>query len=128
VAADSPAAAPVAASAVLAAASGPAKIAISGAGARGPGGCIQRTFKVSVRGARILHVDFTLDGRTLARVTRRDSSGLYRTTVTIGGLARKTHRIKARVAFIAGTAPRTRTLPVLFRRCALVATAPAFAG
>jgi hypothetical protein len=103
-------------------------IAVSGAGARGPGGCIQRTFRVSVRGANILRVDFSIDGRTFKRVAKRDASGLYRMTVTLRGLSRTTHKITARVAFRPGVAPRVRNLPISFRRCAQVAAAPAFTG
>jgi hypothetical protein len=114
--------------AVAGSSSGPARVAVSVAGVRGPGGCVQRPFRVSVRGAKILRVDFALDGRHLQRATRRDASGLYRATISMRGLSRTTHRITARVAFQPGAAPRVRTLPVSFRRCAQAAAAPAFTG
>ncbi len=113
---------------VLAASAGPARVVVSGAGARGPGGCVQQSFKVAVRGARILRVDFSLDGHTMRRVSKRDSSGMFRATVSLKGLSRTTHQMRARVAFLPGTAPRVRTLPIAFRRCAQAAAAPAFTG
>jgi hypothetical protein len=105
-----------------------AKVLVSGAGARGPGGCVQRAFKVSVLGANILRVDFSIDGRTLRRVIRRDASGRYRADVSMAGLTRTAHRIVARVAFRNGFAPRVRNLPVTFRRCAQIAISPSFTG
>jgi hypothetical protein len=124
-AADTPAPATVA---VAGAQTSRAKVSVSGAGARGPGGCVQRAFKVSVLGANILRVDFSIDGRTLKRVIRRDASGRYRADVSLAGLTRTSHRIVARVAFRNGFAPQVRNLPVTFRRCAQIATAPSFTG
>lgn len=119
---------PLVSAAVIAASSGPAKALLSNAGVRGPGGCVQRGFKVAVRGANIQRVDFALDGKRMARVTKRDSSGMFRATIKVGGLSRRTHRITARVAFFPGTSPRVRSLPIAFRRCARAAAAPAFTG
>jgi hypothetical protein len=89
---------------------------------------VQRGFKVAVKGANIQRVDFSLDGKRMSRVTKRDSSGMFRSTITLGGLSRTTHRITARVAFFPGSSPRVRTLPIAFRRCAQAVAAPAFAG
>jgi hypothetical protein len=119
---------PLVSAEVLAASTGPAKALVSGAGVRGPGGCVQRGFKVAVKGANIQRVDFSLDGKRMSRVTKRDSSGMFRSTITLGGLSRTTHRITARVAFFPGSSPRVRTLPIAFRRCAQAVAAPAFAG
>lgn len=119
---------PLVSAAVLAASTGPAKAVVSNAGVRGPGGCVQRAFKVAVRGANIQRVDFAIDGKRMARVSKRDSTGMFRATVTLGGLSRTTHRITARVAFFPGSSPRVRTLPIAFRRCARAAAAPAFTG
>jgi hypothetical protein len=126
VAADTPS--PQAASGVAGATTSRATVSVSGAGVRGPGGCVQRAFKVSVGGANILRVDFAIDGRALRRVTKRDASGRFRADVSLAGLSRTSHRITARVTFRPGSSPRVRTLPVSFQRCARVATAPAFTG
>jgi hypothetical protein len=126
--ADETAPAPLAASGVSGASVSRARVSVSGAGTRGPGGCVQRSFKVSVRGSGILRVDYLLDGRAMKRVTKRDSSGRYRADVSLTGLARTSHRITARVTFHSRFAPRRRNLPVTFHRCAQIATAPAFAG
>jgi hypothetical protein len=119
---------PLVSAAVVAASNGPARALVSGAGTRGPGGCVQRSFKVAVRGANIQRVDFALDGKRMARVSTRDGSGMFRATIAVGRLSRTTHRITARVAFFPGSSPRVRTLPIAFRRCARAAEAPAFTG
>src|SRR5204862_6879093 len=111
VAAETPAA-PAGSSGVAGATASRATVAVSGAGSRGPGGCVQRSFKVAVTGANILRVDFPLDGRATKRVTRRDGSGRYRADVSLKGLTRSAHRIIARVSFRAGSAPAVRSLPV----------------
>jgi hypothetical protein len=113
---------------VAAASTGPARIAVSGAGIRGPGGCVQRNFHLAVRGAKILRVDFTLDGKNLRRVNKRDASGLYRVTVNTSRVSRTSHKVNARVAFIPGVAPRVRNVSTTFNRCAKAAVAPAFTG
>ena len=113
---------------VAGASTGPARLSVSGAAARGPGGCVQRSFKAAVRGANILRVDFALDGRHMKRVVRRDSTGMFRATVSLRGISRTSHRITARVTFLPGSTPRVRILPIAFRRCAQAAAAPAFTG
>ncbi len=119
---------PLVSAAVLAASQGPAQIQVSGAAARGPGGCVATSFKVAVRGANIQRVDFSLDGKRLSRVLKRDKSGMFRTTINVSALSRRTHRVTARVAFFAGSSPRVRSLPIAFRRCAKAVAAPAFTG
>jgi hypothetical protein len=105
-----------------------AEVRVSGASTRGPGGCVRRAFNVAVAGTNIRYVDFSLDGRFLRRVTRRDTSGFYRATISLRGLARTTHRVSARVVFQAGSRPLTRTLPVGFRLCPRAVSRPAFTG
>ena len=105
-----------------------AEVHVSGASTRGPGGCVRRAFNVAVAGTNIRYVDFSLDGRFVRRVTRRDASGFYRTTISLRGLARTTHRVNARVVFRAGSRPLTRTLPVGFRVCPRAVSRPAFTG
>jgi hypothetical protein len=105
-----------------------AEVRVSGASTRGPGGCVRRAFNVAVAGTNIRYVDFSLDGRFLRRVTRRDASGFYRATISLRGLARTTHRVSARVVFRAGSRPLTRTLPVGFRLCPRAVSRPAFTG
>jgi hypothetical protein len=119
---------PLVSAEVAAASRGPARVLVSNAGARGPGGCVARTFKVAVRGANIVRVDFALDGKRMSRVTRRDASGMFRATIKLAGLAKRAHHVSARVAFFPGVLPRVRTLPIAFRVCGRAAAAPAFTG
>jgi hypothetical protein len=105
-----------------------AEVRVSGASTRGPGGCVRQAFNVAVAGTNIRYVDFSLDGRFLRRVTLRDASGFYRATISLRGLARTTHRVRARVVFRAGSRPLTRTLPVGFRLCSRAVSRPAFTG
>lgn len=104
---------------------------IVGAGARGPGNCLKRSFRVAVNGRNIERVDFSLNGRRVARVTKRDQSGLYRAKISVGDVSRdKQNKVIARVVFRPETGAKARTLPITVRRCARVVKrqSPRFTG
>ena len=94
--------------------------------------CVSRSFTAVVRGRHISRVDFRLDGRRVARVTRR-VRGAFRARIRLSRGA-STGRVTARVVFASGTNARPRTLLVPVRRCgsgsgrARVGPSPSFTG
>ena len=95
---------------------------------RGPTGCVSsRTHVLTVRGQRIARVSFYLDGRYIGTRTRPNKGAAY--TVTIRGrkLRRGSHLVTARITYLAGSNPQTRTLQLAFARCARAVT-PKFTG
>jgi hypothetical protein len=95
---------------------------------RGPTGCVSsRTHVLTVRGQRIARVSFYLDGRYIGTRTRPNKGTTY--TVTIRGrkLRRGSHLVTARITYLAGSNPQTRTLQLAFARCARAVT-PKFTG
>lgn len=91
-------------------------------------GCATQNFNVTVTGQQIRRVVFTLDGRTVRTLTKPNSAGKWVLPVRPGRLARGTHRVIARTTFTAASRTRTRTLRVVFQRCARVVSAPRFTG
>jgi uncharacterized repeat protein (TIGR01451 family) len=80
-----------------------------------PAGCIAAaTQKIYVTGANIKSVSYSLDGKHLATVTKRDTSGRYLVTVKIGSLSLRTHHLVAVVKYKTG---KTRTLQATLARC-----------
>jgi hypothetical protein len=104
------------------------RLAFVSAAARGPGRCVARPFLVSVRGANILRVDFSVNGRLLTRVTRRDRTGAFRAVVSPRGLRGGLHRVNARVVFRPAARAAARTLRMSFRRCPRPIQRPLFTG
>ncbi|MBA3329096.1 MAG: hypothetical protein H0T43_12425, partial [Solirubrobacterales bacterium] len=97
------------------------------AGLRGPRACVSRAFTAEVAGRNIARVDFLLNGRRVARVTRRDRSGAFRARMQLRrGSA--TGGVTARVVFRSATNARARTLKLAVRRCARAQQRPAFTG
>lgn len=103
-------------------------VSFASAAARGPGGCVARAFKVAVRGANIQRVDFSVNGRFLRRVTGRDATGAFRTTVSVNRLSDVLNRVTARVVFRASTGAAARTLRLPVRRCPRPVARPLFTG
>jgi hypothetical protein len=91
-------------------------------------GCATQNFNVTVTGQQIRRVVFTLDGRTVRTLTKPNSGARWVLPVRPGRLARGTHRIIARTTFTAASRTRTRSLRVVFQRCARVVSAPRFTG
>src|SRR4051795_4617746 len=95
---------------------------------RGPTGCISSaTHVLTVRGSRIARVSFYVDGRYVGTRTKPNRGTTYTVTVRGSRLARGAHRVIARVTYVPGTNPRTRTLTLAFARCAR-AVQPKFTG
>jgi hypothetical protein len=95
---------------------------------RGPTGCISsRAHVLTVRGSRIARVSFYVDGRYVGTRTRPNRGTAYTVTVRGSRLRTGSHRVVARVTYVAGTNPQTRTLTLAFARCARAVT-PKFTG
>jgi uncharacterized repeat protein (TIGR01451 family) len=97
---------------------------------RGLTGCAARTRPATftVTGKRIARVTFFLDGRKVRSVTRPDSSGRYRLTVSTRRLRPGAHRVKVRIQFTAASGTKTRTLSKSFDRCVSPKVQPKFTG
>ncbi len=81
---------------------------------------------VAVSGRGIRRVDFRLDGKLVARVTKRDRSGMYRLRVRLtrpGAV-----RVTARVVFTKASGARARTLRLSMRVCRVASVRPSFTG
>ena len=94
----------------------------------GTTGCATQNFNVTVTGQHIRRVEFSLDGRRVKTLTKPNSAGRYVLAVRPGRLKNGTHRIVARTTFTAASRTRTRSLRVVFQRCARVVSAPRFTG
>jgi uncharacterized repeat protein (TIGR01451 family) len=80
-----------------------------------PSGCVAaKTVKVYVTGANIKSVSYSLDGKHLATVTKRDSTGRYAVTVKIGSLSLRVHHVVAVITYKTG---KKKTLRADLERC-----------
>jgi len=95
---------------------------------RGPTGCMARTAKVSVTGKRISQVTFTVDGRSKKIVKQADSAGRFGLSVSRAKLRTGTHRVRARVVFLAGSSATGKTLVMSLNKCRPAVVKPAFTG
>ena len=95
---------------------------------RGPTGCIAaRTHVLNVSGSRIARVSFYLDGRYVGTRTKADRGKLFTMTVRGAKLRRGSHTVMAKITYLPGSNPQTRTLTLSFARCARAVT-PKFTG
>lgn len=127
--------APAASGAVLAETSQPivgqSAAAVAGKGRLSrPERCVSRSFTALVIGRRIARVRFFVDGRLIATVRRATGTGgRWGTRIDTGRYrAGTSHRVVARIQFIASSNTRQSTQSYTFRRCAVAARAPAFTG
>jgi len=109
-------------------ASGDPVVAPASAKLRGPTGCMPRTAKVSVTGKRISQVTFTVDGRSKKIVKQADSAGRFGLSVSRAKLRTGTHRVRARVLFLAGSSATGKTLVMSLNKCRPAVVKPAFTG
>jgi len=95
---------------------------------RGGTGCQARPFTVAVSGRQIEQVVFTVDGK-VTRVLSQPNSG-SRWILPINPRMRKfgLHRVLARIIYTKASGTKSRTLRVVFSRCARRASRPAFTG
>ena len=79
--------------------------------------CASMPFLAWVRGGRVRHVSFRVDGRRLRRVGVADWRGRYAIAVDPRRLSAGRHVVTARVEFVRGSGLRPRTLQLRFRGC-----------
>ena len=89
-------------------------------------GCARTPFRVNVAGTGVSRVVFTLDGKRIATLTRRNRANRYSVLIRPAKLKRGTHRVQARVTYVSSTQTPAKTLRVVFSRCARAA--PQFTG
>jgi hypothetical protein len=94
----------------------------------GATGCAGTPFNVVVRGRQIERVTFTLDGKVVRTLTRPNHGSWYVLPVNPRLLIFGVYRVLARTVFRSQSGTPARTLRVVFRKCARVATSPAFTG
>jgi hypothetical protein len=86
-------------------------------GTSATGGCTVHAFKVSIPGRGVKKVTFSVDGRRVAVVTRKDAKGRFVLAVDPARFGAGTHRIQAKLTLRGG---RTRVVPMRsFTRCAI---------
>ncbi|MDT7570208.1 MAG: hypothetical protein QOE05_382 [Actinomycetota bacterium] len=91
-------------------------------------GCTKAAFSAGVRGTGIARVVFTVDGKRLATVTKRNAKGLYALRINPAKYRIGVHRIVVKVTFQANRAAAPRTLRAAFQRCSERLIAPRFTG
>jgi hypothetical protein len=91
-------------------------------------GCVYKSFMATVRGTRIAKVVFILDGKRMSRVTAKKATAVLRVRINPERLRLGPHQLVAKVTFIAGTTPKSKTLRLSFRVCAKRILSPTFTG
>lgn len=81
-----------------------------------------------VNGREIEQVIFSQDGKLMKVLTAPNSAASWRFPVSPRTMAFGRHRVLARIIFRAQSGTRTRTLRVVFSRCAHRAVSPVFTG
>ncbi len=93
----------------------------------GPSGCVARAHAtVGVRGHGIASVAFSIRGRRVRTVTRRDANGAFSLVVSTRTLPRGPTIVVARVTFRGGARPQT--LQLQLSRCGARSVRPLFTG
>ena len=109
----------------------PAGGEICGAGTArviGVSGCQNKPFSVKVSGTQVATVVFTLDGRRIATLRKRNRGRFYSVTISPARLKIGTHRVLAKTTFTKKSATKPKTLRVVFSRCTRNLTGPQFTG
>lgn len=109
----------------------PAGGEICGAGTArviGASGCQNKPFSVKVSGTQVATVVFTLDGRRIATLRKRNRGRFYSVTISPARLKIGTHRVLAKTTFTKKSATKPKTLRVVFSRCTRNLTGPQFTG
>jgi uncharacterized repeat protein (TIGR01451 family) len=94
----------------------------------GPTGCTARTFQARIRGLKIAKVVYTLDGRKIATVTRKNAAGSYAVRIDPRRLKIGVHRLVAKVTFQRGSGTKAKTFRLAFQRCSRALRSPRFTG
>ena len=105
-----------------------------------PSGCRPKRFAVRVAGTGISRVTFYVDGRMWRSMTAKRARKVrasqanggttqeFRTTINPNRYKSGTHRVSAKIEFIAAARRRSRTLLATFQRCTRQVVAPQFTG
>jgi uncharacterized repeat protein (TIGR01451 family) len=95
---------------------------------RGPSGCVNKAFTVTVRGTRIAQVTFFIDGKRYKRLTAPTAGKRWQVKINPRGRSFGVHRVTARVRFVAESETASRTLRLSFQRCKRQTVRPRFTG
>jgi hypothetical protein len=95
---------------------------------RGKSGCQGTPFNVVVAGREIEQVIFSSDGKIVRVLTAPNSGARWVMPVNPRTVKFGLHRVLARIIFTKSSGTRTRTLRVVYSRCARRAVSPAFTG
>jgi hypothetical protein len=93
-----------------------------------PTGCQARAFHARVRGTRVARVVFTLDGKRLKIVKRKNFRGTYAVRINPRSLRYGVHRLVVRVTFQRGSRTKAKTFRLAFQRCPRALRSPRFTG
>jgi hypothetical protein len=93
----------------------------------GASGCVARKFSVKVSGKQILRVEFRIDGKKRATVSKPDSKGRFVFKVDPKKFKSGSHLLVAKSVFNAASNTNAKTMKLRFARC-VRRTAPAFTG
>jgi hypothetical protein len=106
----------------------PASVISGTATIRGKTGCQGTPFLVTVSGREIEQVVFTMDGKIVRVLTAPNSGTRYVLPVNPRTKKFGLHRVLARIIYTKKSGTKSRTLRVVFSRCAKRAVSPAFTG
>jgi hypothetical protein len=93
-----------------------------------PSGCISKAFNARIRGAQIVRVTFKLDGKTIKRLTKPNSSGAFSARINPTTLKTGVHRLAVSITFTSSSGTKAKTLRASFQRCAKALVSPGFTG
>jgi hypothetical protein len=93
----------------------------------GATGCVARKFKVTVRGTQIAKVEFRVDGKKRASLSKPDSQGRFVFKVDPKKFKPGSHLLQAKSTFTTASGTPSKTMKLRFARC-VRRTAPAFTG
>ena len=96
--------------------------------ASGPASCVNKTFKVKLRGERIATATVFIDGKRYKRLSTSKLKSRFTVKINPAKFSRQMHRVRINVRFADNTAPTSRTLNLSFKRCARQAVKPVFTG
>jgi hypothetical protein len=94
----------------------------------GPTGCTARAFHARISGTKVARVVFTLDGKRLKTLTRKNFRGTYAVRIDPRRLKVGVHRLIVKVTFQRGSGTKAKTMRLAFQRCPRALRAPRFTG
>lgn len=94
----------------------------------GPTGCTARAFHARVRGKKVAKVVFTLDGRRIKTLKRKNFRSTFAVRIDPKRLRVGVHRLVVKVTFQRGSGTKAKTMRLTFQRCPRALRAPRFTG